>query len=175
MCLRITTHLYPLISTHSLAQKQAYPQKPDSHSGELALPTFTSVSVIQPHPFHLMATYSPGLSLPPSTTTMDQQAPRTRDDAHVAKGLPRGNRDASWQRRHCHLQFLDQQPTYVLNGLLGSHTYDQQQKGTDRRPFHHPPAAASSGPRGQPEPLPLLRRQRARCKHAESSRASKGT
>ena len=46
-------------------------------------------------------------------------------------------------RCHCHLQFLDQQPTYVLNGLLGSHTYDQQQKGTERRPFHHPPAAAS--------------------------------
>ena len=77
MCLRITTHLYPLIPTHSLAQKQAYPQKPDSHSGELVPPIFTSLSVIQPHPFHLMAIYGFSLSLPRSTITPDQQALRT--------------------------------------------------------------------------------------------------
>ena len=91
MCLRITTHLYPLIPTHSLAQKQTYPQKPDSHSGEPAPPIFTSLSVIQPHPFHLMAVYGPSLSLPHSTVTPDQRALRTRDDAHFTKGFPQGN------------------------------------------------------------------------------------
>ena len=79
------------IPTHSLAQKQTYPQKPDSHSGEPAPPIFTSLSVIQPHPFHLMAVYGPSLSLPHSTVTPDQRALRTRDDAHFTKGFPQGN------------------------------------------------------------------------------------
>lgn len=67
---------------------------------------------------------------------------------------PRKPRCILTVRYHCRLQFLDQQPTYVLNGLLGSHTYDQQQKGptaghsTTRplRPLLDPEASQSPSP-----------------------------
>ena len=51
----------------------------------LAPPIFTSLSVIPPHPFHLMAIYGPSVSLSRSTITVDQHAQRTQDDAYFTK------------------------------------------------------------------------------------------
>lgn len=174
MCLRITTHLSPLISTQPGTEASLPPKArflfrrtgPSHFHKSLCHPTppFPSNGNLQ--------------SWPKSSPFHHHHGPAGTEDVGRCplhqRITPQKPRCILTVRYHCHLQFLDQQPTYVLNGFLGSHTYDQQQKGTDHRPFHHPPAAASSGPGGQPEPLPLLRRQQA-CKNAKSSRASKGT
>lgn len=67
---------------------------------------------------------------------------------------PRKLRRTLTVRYYCHLQFIDQQPTHVAKWLQGSHTYNQQQKGAERRSVHHLPTAASSVPETSQSPCP---------------------